>query len=88
MTYYLTNGTFDISKYRDKSRALFSSSVIESGGTAHTKAKHCFSFIDRKAMPLDAIYHIRGKRYLCEKIEYTVTEDGLSSLKKGYFYEL
>ena len=88
MTYYLTNGTFDISKYRDKSKALFSRSVIESGGTAHTKAKHCFSFIDRKAMPLDAIYHIRGKRYLCEKIEYTVTEDGLSSLKKGYFYEL
>lgn len=35
-----------------------------------------------------AVFHIRGKRYLCEKITATFTENGMSQLLKGEFYPL
>ncbi len=34
-----------------------------------------------------AIYIIRGRRYICQKIEITITQDGLAKKKTGYFYE-
>lgn len=33
-----------------------------------------------------SIFHIRGRRYLCEKITATFTENGMSQLLKGEFY--
>lgn len=47
-----------------------------------------FSFTDNINPEPLAIYLIRGKRYLCQKIELTIDEKGLNPLKKGYFYEL
>lgn len=35
-----------------------------------------------------AIFYIKGKRYLCEKITATFTKNGLSQLLKGEFYPL
>ncbi len=35
-----------------------------------------------------AIFNIRGRRYLCEKITATFTENGMSQLLKGEFYPL
>jgi len=34
------------------------------------------------------IYVFRNKRYICEKIEMNVTEDGIENEKTGYFYEI
>lgn len=33
------------------------------------------------------IYIFKGKRYICEKIEMNVSENGIDSEKTGYFYE-
>lgn len=34
------------------------------------------------------IFVFRNKRYICEKIEMNVTEDGIENEKTGYFYEI
>lgn len=34
------------------------------------------------------IFIFRNKRYICEKIEMNVTEDGIEKEKTGYFYEI
>lgn len=34
------------------------------------------------------IFVFRNKRYICEKIEMNVTEDGIEKEKTGYFYEI
>ena len=48
----------------------------------------CFEFLDqRNISPLD-VFLIKGRRYLCSKIEMQVSEEGLLPLKRGYFYEL
>lgn len=35
-----------------------------------------------------ALFHIHGRRYICEKITATFTEDGMSQLLKGEFWPL
>ena len=54
----------------------------------NTKVVRQFSFTDNINPLPNAIYLIRGKRYLCQKIEVTIDEDGVQPLKKGYFYEM
>lgn len=34
------------------------------------------------------IFIFRGKRYVCQKVEISVSEDGISPEKTGYFYEM
>lgn len=34
------------------------------------------------------VYLIDGRKYLCQKIEITLDEQGVQPLKKGYFYEI
>lgn len=53
-----------------------------------TRCQHMISFLDGGIFPVKAVYNIRGKRYVCKKIEYTINERGLAPLKKGYFHEL
>lgn len=50
--------------------------------------KFKFSWLANTIPNPRAIFHIRGKRYLCEKITATFTEDGMSQLLKGEFYPL
>lgn len=50
--------------------------------------KFKFSWIDSTIPNPRAIFNIRGKRYLCEKITATFTESGMSQLLKGEFYPL
>lgn len=86
---YLTYGRFDISQYRGNRRRsdTFVATVIEPSGVTSTKVKHCFTFLDRGTFPVDATYLIRGRQYICEKIEFTITEKGIDPKKKAYFYE-
>lgn len=49
---------------------------------------HCFSFTDHIDADPYALYLIKGRRYLCQKLEVTFNEDGVLPLKKGYFYEV
>lgn len=53
---------------------------------SHQKFK--FSWLSREIPNVRAIFHIKGKKYLCEKITATFTENGMSQLLKGEFYPL
>lgn len=50
--------------------------------------KFKFSWIGNTIPNPRAIFNIRGKRYVCEKITATFTENGMSQLLKGEFYPL
>lgn len=34
------------------------------------------------------VYLFDGRKYLCQKIEITLDDQGVQPLKKGYFYEI
>ena len=52
------------------------------------KRKYTFSFLADEIPNVRSLYYIEGKRYLCEKLQVTFTEDGMVSLIKGYFYKI
>lgn len=52
------------------------------------KQKFKFSFISDTIPNPRAVFYIRGKRYVCEKITATFTENGMSQLLKGEFYPI
>ena len=50
------------------------------------KQKITFKFLADKIPNVRALFFIRGKRYICEKLTATFTENGMSQLIKGSFY--
>ena len=52
------------------------------------KKKYTFSFLADKIPNVRSLFHIDGKRYLCERLTATFTEDGMSHLLKGQFYKI
>ena len=50
------------------------------------KQKYHFSFIADKIPNVRSLFYINGKKYLCEKITATFSENGMSQLLKGDFY--
>lgn len=52
------------------------------------KEKFQFSWVSSSIPNPRAIFHIKGKRYVCEKITATFTQKGMSQLLKGEFYPL
>ena len=50
--------------------------------------KYEFSFLSDKLPDVRATFIIRGKRYLCSSIKAEITENGMSTLKKGTFYRI
>lgn len=62
--------------------------AIETGYHVDTRCLHCFSFTDTCPIDVAAVFLIRNRRYVCQKIEYEIDEDGVRPMKRGYFYEL
>lgn len=58
------------------------------GKKIDTRVRHSFRFLDNIDLNPKAVFIIKGRKYACEKIEYTVEEAGMSPIKRGYFYEL
>lgn len=52
------------------------------------KKKFKFSWLSNEIPNPRAIFYIRGKKFLCEKITATFTENGMSQLLKGEFYPI
>lgn len=52
----------------------------------NARQKFKFSWLADEIPNPRAIFYIRGKRYVCEKITATFTENGMSQLLKGEFY--
>jgi hypothetical protein len=51
--------------------------------------KYTFSFLADKLPNVRAVFHINGKRYICEKLTATFTDGyGMSQLVKGVFYKI
>ena len=50
------------------------------------KQKFNFSFISNSIPNARSVFFINGRKYLCEKITATFTENGMSQLLKGSFY--
>lgn len=52
------------------------------------KMKTTFKFLSDTIPDVRSVFLIRGKRYICEKITATFTENGMSQLIKGVFYPI
>jgi len=50
--------------------------------------KTTFKFLSDTVPDVRALFLIRGKRYLCEKLTATFTENGMSQLIKGIFWPI
>ena len=48
--------------------------------------KTTFKFLADKVPDVRSLFLIRGKRYVCEKLTATFSENGMSQLIKGVFY--
>lgn len=53
-----------------------------------SSCKYQFSFITDNIPNVRSVFFINGKKYLCEKITATFTENGMSQLLKGEFYRI
>ncbi len=62
--------------------------ILTSGKEIDTRCRHCFQFLDNIEANTQYVFLIKGRKYACEKIEYSVEETGMSPIKRGYFYEL
>ncbi len=52
------------------------------------KQKTTFKFLSDTIPNVRAVFTIRGKRYICEKITATFSEKGMAKLLKGIFYQI
>lgn len=56
--------------------------------TLNVKARHVFQILSDKAIDPTDVFIIRGKRYMCEKIETNIKDGVFDKVKTGYFYEI
>lgn len=52
------------------------------------QSKTTFKFLSETMPDVRAVFHIKGRRYVCEKITATFNDDGMSQLMKGEFWPL
>lgn len=85
----LVGGTFQEQfKLTNPRSPSIGADVLEFTAQINMKSEVCFDFLDKKNLSPLNIFHIKGRRYACSKIEFTITEEGIQPLKRGYFYEL
>ena len=82
--YYQATGVFSLdgkfnlrsTKYRDELPKIDSTRKLK------------FKILLDHNPPVNSIFHILGKNYICAKMTSTITNDGMSALKKGEFYQI
>lgn len=62
--------------------------ILEGLPQIYPNIKYSFSWIGDTIPSPRAIFHIQGKKYVCEKVTATFNEKGMSQLLKGDFYEV
>lgn len=62
--------------------------AINTSNRCNTQAEWQLQFVDKGVFSTMATYLVRGRKFRCVKIEYTIDETGLQLLKKGHFYEI
>lgn len=63
-------------------------STLTDSARIDTKTRQCISFIADRIPDPASIFLIHNKRYVCEKIEANIAQEGLQKKLTGYFYEL
>lgn len=53
-----------------------------------TRAEWHVDFLDVGNFTIANTFLIRGRKYLCKSIQYTITAQGINPVKKGVFYEI
>ena len=84
----LTQYAFSI-LFIDKKKAKFSNDRFGFKAT-HVDAHDLitFKFVTDDIPDPSKIFIFHNKRYICQKIEMNVTDDGIDKEKTGYFYEI
>lgn len=85
--YGATQGKFLITEQSIPAPDTFRTTVIDPASDVDTYTKHVFDFVDRGFFSPSDDYIIRGRLYACEKIEYTINENGLDPKKKIHLFE-
>ena len=62
--------------------------ILTQGKKIDTMCRHTFEFLDDVDMNPKDVFIIRNRKYACEKIEYNIDDNGISPIKRGYFYEI
>lgn len=62
--------------------------AYSSGAVINSAVVRNVSFTDNIACDPCRVYLIKGRKYVCQKIEITFDADGIQPLKKGYFFEV
>ena len=67
----------------------FYSEVFKNLNRIDTQVKYCFKFItDKIDLPVNSTFIIRNRKFVCEKLEYSIGAKSVDKLVTGYFYEL
>lgn len=69
-------------------RNLASEVINASTAKMETKIKHCFKFVADVIPDTSSVFVIRGKKYLCEKLEVSISSRGIDKLMTGYFFAI
>lgn len=64
------------------------SKTISNAVQIDATTRYCIKFVADRMPDPGAIFLIRNKRFLCEKIEADIAPSGLKKLMTGYFYEM
>ena len=62
--------------------------LLTDGKKIDTRCRHTFQFLDKIDGGTGDVFIIHSRKYACERIEYTINDNGVSPLKQGYFYEI
>ena len=81
-------GNHDEFRLTNREAPSLNASSLSLSYSIDTRCQHLFSFTDRSIPSVGDVFLIRGKRYACHKLEFTIDEHGVRPLKQGYFYEI
>ena len=82
------DGNHDQFRLTNRDSPSLNASSLSLSYSIETRCQHLLSFADRGILSVGDVFLIRGKRYACHKLEFTIDEQGIRPLKQGYFYEI
>lgn len=84
----ICQGLFTLNRHDSTDFEGMVQDVFKAYTPADMRAETQVSFISERQLDPLALYIIRGRRYVCKQLEYTVTERGCDKCVKGTFCEI
>ena len=84
----MQEGNYDQFRLTNRDVPSLNASSLSLSYSIDTRCEHLISFADGGIPSVGDVFLIRGKRYACHKLEFTIDEHGIRPLKQGYFYEI